>query len=273
MVEKEKDLIGFAHKVISFRMNVIKACKSKGIDVPTDEQISDYINDYGLHFEDFMADYIEHEGMFRCLKTPLEEFKDEVNSINWGNTPSDEEIISFFNAYGNNISLFVRQQNIKDMGSLERKVFLKTIGTLPTEKLVILWNTFIEESALYGEDSYIYDLENVDECKFLGVHMKSGEFNEILMLAANGTRFVQWFAHNNGNIAHLTEEDIKNTLSTFWTEIFERIMVYPSAYNFKIGLCEGDGSTYFDDIFFPIIAEQVGYIIDVNKGTIKKVEK
>ena len=36
MVEKEKDLIGFAHKVISFRMNVIKACKAKGIDAPTD---------------------------------------------------------------------------------------------------------------------------------------------------------------------------------------------------------------------------------------------
>lgn len=65
MVEKEKDLIGFAHKVISFRMNAIKACKAKGIDAPTDEQISDYINNYGLHFKDFMADFTEHEGIFR----------------------------------------------------------------------------------------------------------------------------------------------------------------------------------------------------------------
>ena len=198
---------------------------------------------------------------------------EKVKEIDWSYMPSDDEIVSFFNMNGDNVSLFIRQQNVKYMPSLERKIYLKTIGTLSVEKLATLWNEFIKESALYGEDSYIYDLENVDECKFLGVHMKSGEFNEILMLAANGTRFVQWFAHNNGNIAHLTEEDIKNTLSTFWTEIFERIMVYPSAYNFKIGLCESDGSTYFDDIFFPIIAEQVGYIIDVNKGTIKKVEK
>ena len=51
MVEKEKDLIGFAHKVISFRMNVIKACKAKGITPPTDEQISDYISNYGLNEE------------------------------------------------------------------------------------------------------------------------------------------------------------------------------------------------------------------------------
>ena len=80
MVEKEKDLIGFAHKVIDFRTNVIKACKAKGIDAPTDEQISDYINDYGLHFEDFMADFIEHEGMF-CLQSPLEKFKKMISEI------------------------------------------------------------------------------------------------------------------------------------------------------------------------------------------------
>lgn len=275
MVEKEKDLIGFAHKVISFRMNVIKACRSKGIDVPTDEQISDYINDYGLHFEDFMADYIEHEGMFRCLKTPLEEFKDEVNSINWGNTPSDEEIISFFNANGNNISLFVRQQNIKDMGSLERKVFLKTIGTLPTEKLVILWNTFIEESALYGEDSYIYDLSDLEDSKFLSEHMDGEQLKTISnMVIQNDTRFIQWFGLNDNSINAKSEEDIKSIISAYWSEIFERIMLYPSCYNFGVEIyCEGDGSSYFDDVVFPIIAEQVGYIIDGNKGTIKKVEK
>jgi hypothetical protein len=262
------NIVEQAIKVTSFRKVIREACRKENIPYPCDDMVAEYIEE-GNPFDvnKFMDDYKSQ------FKTPMEKFMEKVKEIDWSYMPSDDEIVSFFNMNGDNVSLFIRQQNVKYMPSLERKIYLKTIGTLSVEKLATLWNEFIKESALYGEDSYIYDLENVDECKFLGVHMKSGEFNEILMLAANGTRFVQWFAHNNGNIAHLTEEDIKNTLSTFWTEIFERIMVYPSAYNFKIGLCEGDGSTYFDDIFFPIIAEQVGYIIDVNKGTIKKVEK
>ena len=150
MVEKEKDLIGFAHKVISFRMNAIKACKAKGIDAPTDEQISDYINNYGLHFEDFMADFTEHEGIFRCLRTPLEEFKDEIKKISWGTPPTEEEILAFFNKNGNNIGLFCNQHAISKMKPLERKIYLKTIEVLPTEGLVALWNLFIEESAHYG---------------------------------------------------------------------------------------------------------------------------
>jgi hypothetical protein len=272
MVEKEKDLIEFAHKVISFRMNVIKSCKAKGIDAPTDKQISDYINDYGLHFEDFMSDYIEHEGMFRCLKTPFEEFKDEITKI-VGLTPN-EEIIAFFNMYGNDVRLFCNQHTINGMKPLVRKTYLKTIEKLSVKHLVKLWNTFVEESALYGSDSYIYDLENVDECKFLSEHMEGGEFNEILKLAANGTRFVQWFNLDDGSIIAKSEDDIKSAITAYWEEIFERIMLYPSAYSFNVEIyCEGDASTYFDDVFFPIIAKEVGYIIDNYNGTIKEIEK
>lgn len=274
MVKKENDLIGFARKVISFRMNVIKACKAKGIDVPTDEQISDYINGYGLHFDDFMADYTEHEGMFRCLKSPLEDFKDSLATIPFGVKPTDDEIVAFFNANGNNVSLFCQQHTIKGMKPLVRKVYLKTIEKLSVKHLTKLWNTFIEESALYGEDSYIYDLENVDECKFLSEHMKDSKFNEILNLAANGTRFIQWFSLNDGSIKAKSEDDIKSTITAYWEEIFERIMLYPSAYNFSVeSYCEGDAITYFDDVFFPIIAKEVGYLIDGDKGTIKEIEK
>lgn len=274
MTEKEKDLIGFAHKVIGFRMNVIKACKSKGIDAPTDEQISDYINDYGLHFEDFMADYVEHEGMFRCLKTPLEQFKGEIAKINFGSKPSDDEIISFFNTNGNNVSLFCKQHTIKGMNPIERKTYLKTIEKLPTEKLVTLWNTFIEESELYGEDSYIYDLDDANICKFLSSHLNGEQLECVRNLDNNGVRFIQWFSLNDNSISGKKNEDIESTITACWGEIFERIMLYPSAYGFNVEIhCEGDGSTYFDDVFFPIIAKEVGYIIDGDKGTIKKVEK
>lgn len=275
MVEKEKDLIGFAHKVISFRMNVIKACKAKGIMPPTDEQISDYINDYGLHFEDFMADFTEHEGMFRCLRTPLEEFKDNVNKISWVNKPTDDEIVAFFNTNGNNVSLFCQQRTIKGMKPLVRKTYLKTIEKLSVKHLTKLWNTFIEESALYGEDSYIYDLSDLEDSKFLSEHMDGAQLKTISnMVTQNDARFIQWFALNDSSIKENSDEDIKSTITAYWEEIFERIMLYPSAYSFNAEIyCEGDGSTYFDDVFFPIIAKEVGYLIDGDKGTIKEIEK
>ena len=273
MVEKEKDLIGFAHKVISFRMNVIKACKAKGIDAPTDEQISAYINDYGLHLDDFMSDYTEHEGMFRCLQSPLEKFKKMVSEITFSTKPTDEEIVSFFNTYGDNIQLFCEQRTIKEMNPIERKTYLKTIEKLSEEKLVKLWNTFIEESAQYGEDSYIYDLTDKVDGKFLADHMDDAQLKTICNMATMGVRFIQWLRLNDGSICG--KSDIKHTITAYWSEIFERIMLYPSAYdNFDVEVfCEGDGSTYFSDVFFPVIAKEIGYIVDGDKGTIKKIEK
>ena len=226
LVEKQKDLLGFAHKVISFRMNVIKACKAKGIMPPTDEQISDYINDYGLHFEDFMADFTEHEGMFRCMTS---------------------------------------------YSPLEQKALDATLK-LSDEKLVILWNTFIEESAIYGEDSHIYDLADVEESKFLGKSMTAEELLATCKLITNdNARFIQWFSLNDKSIKVV---NVKNIITAFWGEIFERIMLYPCAYQFDTEVyCKGDGSTYFDDVFFPIIAKEVGYLIDGDKGIIKEIEK
>ena len=275
MVEKEKDLIGFANKVINFRMNVIKTCKEKGIMPPTDEQISDYINGYGLHFEDFMADFIEHEGMFRCLRTPLEEFKDKIKEISWGTPPTEEEILAFFNKNGNNIGLFCKQKTMKKMKSLVRETYFKTIEQLSSERLVKLWNTFIDESGLYGSDSYIYDLANEKDSEYLSKHMDGAQLKTISnMVTQNGTRFIQWFNLNDNSINEKNKDNIESAVTAYWEEIFERIMLYPSCYNFGVELyCEGDASAYFDDVFFPVIARKVGYIVDGSKGTIKKIEK
>lgn len=268
-----ENLIGFAHKVIGFRMNVIKACKELNIDVPSDTQISEYINEYGLHFKDFMVDYTEHEGMFRCLQSPLEKFKKMVSEITFSTKPTDEEIVTFFNTYGDNVSLFCEQRTIKEMNPIERKTYLKTIEKLSEEKLVKLWNTFIEESALYGSDSYIYDLASKKESEYLAKYMDGAQLKTISnMVTLNNTRFIQWLNLNDGSICE--KSDIKHTITAYWSEIFERIMLYPSAYNFDVEIySKGDASTYFDDVFFPVIAKEIGYIIDGDKGTIKKIEK
>ena len=270
MVEKEKDLIGFAHKVISFRMNVIKACKGKGIMPPTDEQISDYINDYGLHFEDFMADFTEHEGMFRCLRTPLEEFKNEIKAISWGTPPTEEEILAFFNKNGNNIGLFCNQRTISKMKPLERKIYLKTIEVLPTEGLAALWNLFIEESAHYGEDSYIYDLENPEDIKFLRDHMENLEMQTIRNMNEQKVRYVQWFALNDKSIQGRTDENIQRIITAYWSEIFERIMIFPSCYQRLMG--KQWGIEYFDEIVWPIITKEVGIEICTETNEMKYCE-
>lgn len=270
MVEKEKDLIGFAHKVISFRMNAIKACKAKGIDAPTDEQISDYINNYGLHFEDFMADFIEHEGMFRCLRTPLEEFKDKIKEISWGTPPTEEEILAFFNKNGNNIGLFCNQRTISKMKPLERKIYLKTIEVLPTEGLAALWNLFIDESAHYGEDSYIYDLENPEDVKFLRSHMENLEMQTIRNMIEERVRYVQWFALNDKSIQGRTDENIQHMITAYWSEIFERIMVFPSCYQRLMG--KQWGIEYFDEIVWPIITKEVGIEICTETNEMKYCE-
>lgn len=266
MVEKEKDLIGFAHKVISFRMNAIKACKAKGIDAPTDEQISDYINNYGLHFEDFMADFTEHEGIFRCLRTPLEEFKDEIKKISWGTPPTEEEILAFFNKNGNNIGLFCNQHAISKMKPLERKIYLKTIEVLPTEGLVALWNLFIEESAHYGEDSYIYDLKNPEDVKFLRGHMENLEMQTIRNMIEERVRYVQWFALSDKSIQGRTDDTIQRIITAYWSEIFARIMIFPSCYQRLMGI------EYFDEIVWPIITKEVGIEICTETNEMKYCE-
>jgi hypothetical protein len=49
----------------------------------------------------------------------------------------------------------------------------------------------------------------------------------------------------------------------YWEEIFERIMVYPYAYNFCVGEV---GTDYFYDVFFPVIIETLGYKANYDDG-------
>lgn len=259
---KEKDLIGYAHKVLSFRMNVIKACKLKGIEPPTDEQISCYINDYGFNVTDFMSDYTEHEGMFR---TPFEDFKACINNISWGdNKPTEDEIATFYGTYGNNISLFCQQRTIKNMASIERKLYLKTIETLKDEGLVALWNTFIDEARIYGEDSYIYDLKNRETAKFLAVNMSVEEYKTLCsMRDKDNVRFLQWTSLSDNSIR---KADPKGTITAFWREIVERILLFPDLYAYLS--TENWMLEYVKECIYPILLSSCGIEVDTNANTI-----
>jgi hypothetical protein len=156
------------------------------------------------------------------------------------------------------------------MKPLERKIYLKTIEVLPTEGLAALWNLFIEESAHYGEDSYIYDLENPEDIKFLRDHMENLEMQTIRNMKEENARYIQWFALNDKSIQERTDENIQRIITAYWSEIFERIMIFPSCYQRLMG--KQWGIEYFDEIVWPIITKEVGIEICTETNEIKYCE-
>ena len=275
-MEKKLNAVEYAIKVTSFRKLVRDICRKKGLEYPSDEKIAEWIEQgYGMeNVDDFFKDYTEKEGIFR---EPITDFINEVNSIQWSKKPTEDEIKEFFEKNGNNIDLFCQQRTIASYGPLERDTLMATLK-LTDDKLVKLWNEFIEESSMYGEDSYIYDLRNNKDVEFINKNFPNNikaeitRINTDFNLHGKTLRFIQWHNLNDGKL--YAKEDIKGIIVAYWSDIFERIVLYPSAYIFNVEIhCKGDGSTYFDDVFFPIIAKEVGYIIDGDKGTITKIEK
>jgi len=275
-MEKKLNAVEYAIKVTSFRKLVRDICRKKGLEYPSDEKIAEWIEQgYGMeNVDDFIEDYTEKEGIFR---EPITDFINEVNSIQWSKKPTEDEIKEFFEKNGNNIDLFCQQRTIASYEPLERDTLMATLK-LTDDKLVKLWNEFIEESSMYGEDSYIYDLRNNKDVEFINKNFPNNikaeitRINTDFNLHGKTLRFIQWHNLNDGKL--YAKEDIKGIIVAYWSDIFERIVLYPSAYMFNVEIhCKGDGSTYFDDVFFPIIAKEVGYIIDGDKGTITKIEK
>lgn len=244
LVEKEKDLVGFATKVMSFYYAIRRACKEKGIVPPSDEQITNYIYDYGFYLEDFMADYTEHEGMFRGLKTQYEMFKEEVDNIQWGEKPTEDEMMVFFKENGNNIDLFFRQHLINRMQPLERKVYSAAME-LTDEQLVKLWNIFIDESSLYGEDSHVYDLADVEDSDFLVENMTDEELLAACKLVTNdNARYIQWLSLNDNSIKVV--KSLKSLITAYWSEIYDRILLFPTCYD-----------NFFSDFVWPIFKKEL----------------
>ena len=156
--------VEFAIKVTSFRKMVRQICAKKGLEYPSDEKIAEWIDQkYGFNVDDFIKDYTEKEGIFR---EPITDFINEVNKIGWLKKPTEDEIKEFFEKNGNNIGLFCQQRTIAALNPLERDLLLATLK-LADFQLVKLWNLFVEESGLYGADSYIYDLRDKADVDFI----------------------------------------------------------------------------------------------------------
>ena len=264
----EMNLVEKANKVMSFRKMIRAACQKLDMEYPSDEKISEYINQgLGMDVEAFMEAYTKKVGIF---KDPFDDFKAEVEKYESINKPkpTEAEMRDYIRRNGYNVRGFLHEQTIKSYSPLEKKTLTATLRLLTTRQLAKLWNLFIEESAIYGEDSYIYDMNDYkdrnDLCSILNTH-SIREYNTIL----NSTPFVQYFNLNDGSVHGRTDEDIKGTIIAYWSDIFEHIMLYPTAYD--VIDVDKHKTFYFDDIFFDVIRKHLGYEVKDYKLIEKKL--
>ena len=255
---KEKNVIEYAHKVLSFRMNVAKACKAKNIEVPSDEKIGEYISLYGFNLNDFMSDYMEKEGIFR---DPINNFIKNIKAMELDNPPSEEDIRKYAEKHDLDIAKFVKYHNIQNFKGVMKEVLLKTLE-FDDETLVYLWNLFIEESQIYGENSYIYDLENEEDVDFILQNWPAKMKAELTRmtrgaeLKGDKIRFIQWFADTTENI--YVKKDIAAIIIAYWGEIFERIIEFPTIYN-KVNVGQSNTTPYFTDIVWEVVKNKVNF--------------
>ena len=259
------NIIEKANKVLTFRKYIREECRKKGLEYPSDAKISEYINQkYGMNVDDFMADYTEKEGIFR---DPFNDFKAEVSKHVWVNT-TDEEMRNFVTEQGYNVRGFLRHKLIDSYKPLEKDILIATITKLNTYQLVQLWNKFIEESVIYGEDSYIYDLDDADDLKTLRGGLKPSEWAKVVGFKC---RYVSWHNLNDGRLLKYDDEGIKDVIVGYWSDIFPRLMVWGELYD-TIGEGE-DRIAYFDFIVRPIICKYLGYEYDPERGTFEEIKK
>lgn len=265
------NIIERANKILTFRKYIREECRKKGLDYPSDEKIAEYIADCGgeecvYDLNDFMGDYESKIGVF---KDPFNDFKAELEKITWGDKPTEAEMREFFNKNGNDVHGFIRENTIKSYVGIVKDTLLATLK-LSDVTLVALWNTFIEESAKYGEDSYIYDLKYNADVSYINEIFPKDKIAELTRVIRNENlhgkelRFFQWFNLNDNKI-HVID-NIKDTIVAYWDEIFERIMIYPNLYS----LGEYD---YFTDIFWDVCMKHLGYAYDEHSNKLNAIQK
>jgi hypothetical protein len=141
-----------------------------------------------------------------------------------------------------------------------KEVLLKTLE-FDDKTLVYLWNLFIKESGLYGEDSYIYDLENEEDEDYIlkvwpaKVKAELTRITRGAELKGDKIRFIQWFALTGDDTIYV-KKDIAAIIIAYWGEIFERIIEFPTIYN-RVNVGQSNTTPYFTDIVWEVIKDKV----------------
>ena len=264
----ELNIIEQANKVLTFRKYIREECRKKSMEYPADDKVSEWIKQgYGYNVEDFMKDYTEKEGIFR---DPFNDFKAAIDKYTWAEKPTEEEMREYVTQNGYNVKGFLRQHTINKQQPLSKKVLLAVLEKCTIPQLVALWNDFVAESAMYGEDSYIYDLQDPQDVNDLRKGMMPEELKKVLSLK---TRWVSWHNLNNGEIFGSTDEDIKSTIVAYWSDIYPRLITWHSCYD-DLGRkgTEQRFDNFYDMVVWPIFCEKLGYEFNPMKGTLVEIE-
>lgn len=276
------NIVEKANKIISFRKVIRDICRKKGLEYPSDAKIAEYIADCGgdecvYDINDFMCDYENKIGVFR---DPFTDFKAEVMNelADITEKPTDEEMREYICAKGYDVEGFlsqVRRKRIIDrLSPLEKSVLNSVLNKCSVPQLVSLWNIWIEEAAVYGEDSYIYDFTNKEDLAFLREHMNFTQDMKAKELKQKGVRYISWHNLNDGAIIGFTNNKIMDIIVAYWTDIFPRFLVWGECYK---NLGTQGRSDYFEGFFDivirPTLLEALGYNYNPVNGALTKTER
>jgi hypothetical protein len=84
-------------------------------------------------------------------------------------------------------------------------------------------------------------------------------------LHGNEVRFFQWHNLNDDKI-HVINS-IENTIVAYWSDIFERVMIFPECYN------DFGGFQYFTEVFWGECIKYLGFEIDKHNVELKELKK
>ena len=274
------NIVEKANKIISFRKVIRDACRKKGLEYPDDAKIAEYIvcghgtDVDALDVDAFMDDYENKKGVFT---DPFGDFKTKVLKElgDVADHPSDAKMHEYIREKGYDVkgflSTFRRERIMSRMSPLEKSVLDSVLEKCSIPQLVSLWNIWVEEAAVVGEDSYIYNLTNHKDVEFLNVHMELKEISKVNALARNGVRYMSWHNLNDNAIIGFSDEQIIDIIVGDWTNIFPRFLVWGECYQ-NLGV-KGH-SSYFEGFFDIVVRKHllaaIGYDYNPQTGAVKE---
>lgn len=277
----ELNIVEKANKIISFRKVIRDICRKKGLEYPDDAKIAEYIADCGhgmdvdaLDVDAFMDDYENKKGVFT---DPFGDFKTKVlNELgDVADHPSDAKMHEYIREKGYDVkgflSMFRRERIMSRMSPLEKNILDSVLEMCSIPQLVSLWNIWVEEAAVVGEDSYIYDFTKNSDLDFLKERMHCFQYVKVKELKQKGVRYMAWNNLNDNAIIGFSDEQIIDIIVGDWTNIFPRFLVWGECYE-NLGV-KGH-SSYFEGFFDIVVRKHllaaIGYDYNPQTGVVKK---
>ena len=252
------NLVEKANKVMSFRKAIRALFSRNGMEYPSDEKISAYINSGGkMNVSDFVNAYNNHDGVFR---EPIDDFMAEIDKFDWadGRKPTIEQVREWINRNESyDVSLFLRERTINSYEGFYRQTLLNALK-LKDETLVKLWNDFLEESHCYGDDCNILDLTNEYDCNWLTLNRSQEELYYIChLVTSDNIRYIQVFSHDGEPEEIINPiSDVKGFIVSYWCDIVDRVMHFMDVYYDFDESVEDEEQRIVQNVFIPVILKK-----------------